>query len=161
MGNHALAQDPDLAAAFIGGDASTELSANRTALSFDRTALSSDRTLMAGVRTSLALIGFGFTIFQFFHTLNTKYAGGALPANAPRRFGFALIMLGVVMLSVGILNHWHETKARRARRQSLVERNLLHGPEAKKLNSATVVAVLLLIVGLLAVLSVVARVGPF
>lgn len=161
MGNHPLAQDPDLAATFIGGDASTELSANRTAMSFERTALSSDRTLMAGVRTSLALIGFGFTIFQFFHALNTKYSDGALPSHAPRRFGLALIILGVVMLSVGILNHWHETKARRARRQSLFERNLVHSPEVKKLNSATVVAVLLLIVGLLSILSVAARVGPF
>jgi putative membrane protein len=34
--------------------------------SWVRTRLSVERTLMAAVRTSLALIGFGFTIVQFF-----------------------------------------------------------------------------------------------
>lgn len=151
----------ELTASMIGGDPGTELAAHRTAMSFDRTALASDRTLMAAVRTSLALIGFGFTIFQFFHTLNEKYIGDALPVTAPRRFGLALIVLGVVMLSVGILNHRHDITSRRSRRQSLFDRGLIHSAEAKKINSATVVAILLLLVGLLAILSVAARVGPF
>jgi hypothetical protein len=45
---------------------SFELSSRRTGLSFQRTRMSADRTLMSVIRTSLALIGFGFTIFQFF-----------------------------------------------------------------------------------------------
>ena len=153
--------DDGFATSLIGGDRSTELSAHRTAMAFDRTALASDRTLMATVRTSLAFVGFGFTIFQFFHTLNDKFLDHALSPQAPRRFGLALIILGVVMLTVGILNHWHDTQSRRERRKSLFDRGLIHNPEAKKVNSATVVAILLLLVGLLAILSVAARVGPF
>ena len=47
----------------------TELSARRTGMSFQRTRMSADRTLMSTIRTSLSLIGFGFTIFQFFQKL--------------------------------------------------------------------------------------------
>src|SRR5512138_393120 len=97
------------------GDAGTELASNRTAMAFDRTALASDRTLMAMVRTALALIGFGFTIFTFFHTLAEKYL--ELPAEAPRRFGGALIVLGIILLSLGIVNHRQEARERRSRRQ--------------------------------------------
>lgn len=144
----------------IGGSVANELSANRTAMSFDRTALASDRTLMAMVRTSLALIGFGFTIFHFFHTLQDKFEL-AIPHAAPRRFGFSLIVLGVVLLTIGILNHRKETLARRARRQRLFDDQLIHHPELKLLNGTMVVAILLLMVGLLAVLRVGLSIGPF
>lgn len=142
-------------------DPSTELSANRTAMSFERTAMSSDRTLMSAVRTSLSLIGFGFTIFQFFHLLNERFLAQHLPPSAPRRFGFALIILGVVLLVTGIVNHLHETKARRARRRRLYEEGLIRHPEIVKVSSAIVIAVLLLAVGLLALTSVGLRSGPF
>lgn len=144
----------------IGGDASTELSANRTAMSFDRTALSNDRTLMSVVRTALSLIGFGFTIFQFFHKLADQFLEG-LPPEAPRRFGLALILLGVIILTFGIYNHAHATKERRQRRQALFEAQLIHHPEIKRPNSAMIVAVLLLVVGLLALLRVGLSAGPF
>lgn len=145
----------------IGGDISTELSAQRTAMSFDRTALASDRTLMAGVRTSLALIGFGFTIFQFFHTLNNKFLDGALPQAAPRRFGLTLITIGVVFLALAIFNHRSETRMRRLRRQNLFDRNLIHSCEANQVNSAMVIAILLLLTGLFAILRVGLSIGPF
>ena len=143
-----------------GSDAATELSANRTAMSFERTALSSERTLMAVVRTALSLISFGFTIFQFFHTLNDKFLASGLPSAAPRRFGLALILLGNVLLFLGILNHFRETSERRARRQVLFDQGLIHHPEIKKVSSATVVAILLLLVGVLALLSMGLRAGP-
>jgi putative membrane protein len=143
----------------IGGDPGTELSSQRTALAFDRTALATERTLMAIVRTSLALIGFGFTIFTFFHTLSEKYL--QLPAAAPRRFGGALIILGVILLVLGILNHWQEAKARRSERQQLFELKLVHQPESAKITSSMIIAILLLFVGLIAVLRVIAQVGPF
>src|SRR5687767_8045950 len=78
----------------------------RTALAFQRTRMSADRTLMAVIRTSLSLIGFGFTIYQFFRYL--REAAGAphlLRIEAPRKFGLALVILGVVMLSLGIWRH--------------------------------------------------------
>ncbi len=151
----------DEAPGMIRGDAGTELASNRTAMSFDRTALSSDRTLMSVVRTSLSLIAFGFTIFQFFHKVSSTYVAGGLPARAPLRFGSALIVLGVVLLTLGILNHRHETLDRRSRRQRLFEQGLVHNVEARRLNSAMVVAILLLLVGIGAIFRVGLSVGPF
>lgn len=147
-------------AGLIGGDAGTELASNRTAMAFDRTALASDRTLMAMVRTSLALIGFGFTIFTFFHTLAEKYLH-QLPPEAPRRFGGALIVLGIILLIFGILDHRADTRQRRNRRQTLFDQQLIHHPEAAKTSPTMVVAVLLLLVGLAAILRVAMKVGPF
>lgn len=44
-------------------------------MSFQRARLSAERMLMSVIRTSLSLIGFGFTIFQFFEKL--KQSGDA------------------------------------------------------------------------------------
>src|SRR6476620_6480351 len=79
---------------------STELAARRTGMSFQRTRMSADRTLMAVIRTSLSLIGFGFTIYQVFQKL---YEADVLKrSSAPRRFGEALVVLGIGMLVLGI-----------------------------------------------------------
>lgn len=131
-------------------------------MSFDRTALSNDRTLMSVVRTSLSLIGFGFTIFQFFHKLSSQFLPpNALPQEAPRRFGLALIVLGVIMLALGIYNHAHATSERRKRRQLLFEAELVHHPEIVRPNTALIIAALLWVIGLLAIASVALRTGPF
>lgn len=137
---------------------SVELSSNRTAMSFTRTAMSSDRTLMSVVRTSLSLIGFGFTIFQFFHTLSDKFVQGGLSPQTPRRFGLALIIIGVILLGLGISNHLQETKLRRERRQRLFDRNLIAHPEPVKVSNVMVVAILLLLIGLAAMVHVGLRV---
>ena len=124
--------------------------------------MASDRTLMAVVRTSLALIGFGFTIFEFFRKLGEGVLPkGGLPSEAPRRFGFALITLGIVLLVFGILNHYHDTKGRRRRRQALFDQELIGHAESTTPNSATIVAILLLLVGLFAMLRVGLSLGPF
>jgi putative membrane protein len=154
-----LAQDVEQSSKLIGGDDRTELASNRTVLAFDRTSLACDRTLMAVVRTSLALIGFGFTIFTFFHTLSEKYL--QLPAEAPRRFGGALIVLGVILLILGILNHRQEAKERRRQRQELFDLKLVHQLEIAKHSPSMITAILLLLVGLVAILRVIAEVGPF
>jgi putative membrane protein len=151
----------DETSGMIGHDASTELSANRTAMSFTRTALSSDRTLMSVVRTSLSLIAFGFTIFEFFHKISDSLTRGGLPPHAPRRFGLALIVLGVIMLSFGILNHWHEGRDRRRRRQKLFDQGLIHHAESFGPNSAMIVAILLLLVGIVGICRVGFDIGPF
>jgi len=139
-------------------DPSVELSSNRTAMSFERTAMSSDRTLMSVVRTSLSLIGFGFTIFQFFHLLNDKFLKVPL-ANAPRFFALALIVLGVLLLTLGVINHLKETKARRHRRQQLCHEGLIRHPEIVKTSSAMLIAVLLWLLGVVASIDVIGRVG--
>lgn len=68
-----------------------------------RTRLAIERTLMAWVRTSTALIGFGFTIVQFFE----RFAGmadvaPALRPHMPRYLGLALIAAGVAGLLISI-----------------------------------------------------------
>ena len=56
---------------------------------------------MSWVRTSVALIGFGFTIVQFFERLPalSRTAPAILP-DAPRYLGLALIGAGVLALLV-------------------------------------------------------------
>jgi inner membrane protein YidH len=68
-----------------------------------RTRLSVERTLMSWVRTAVALIGFGFTIVQFFERLH-EMAGTApgLRPEAPRYLGLALIAAGVLALLISV-----------------------------------------------------------
>jgi putative membrane protein len=69
--------------------------------SWVRTRLAIESTLMAWVRTAVALIGFGFTIVQFFQRLNAMQ--GVAPAarpEAPRHIGLALIAAGVLALLI-------------------------------------------------------------
>jgi putative membrane protein len=84
-------------------DVNIELAARRTGMAFQRTRLAEDRTLMAVIRTALSLIGFGFTIYQFFQRLREQEV--IARATAPRQFGVALVALGIVMLVLGIDYH--------------------------------------------------------
>jgi putative membrane protein len=66
-----------------------------------RTRLSLERTLMSWVRTATALIGFGFTIVQFFERMNrSESVEAALRPDAPRYLGLALIFAGIVALII-------------------------------------------------------------
>jgi len=68
-----------------------------------RTRLAAERTLMSWVRTATALIGFGFTIVQFFAHLKTM-EGVASPIHleAPRYLGLALIGTGIVASCIAL-----------------------------------------------------------
>lgn len=68
-----------------------------------RTRLSVERTLMSWIRTATALIGFGFTIVQFFDRFQSM--PGVSLARYPyaaRYFGLALILCGVIALIISI-----------------------------------------------------------
>jgi putative membrane protein len=73
-----------------------------------RTRASLERTLLSWIRTAVSLIGFGFTIVQFFQRM--AELPGANPAHhpgAPRYLGLALIFCGILALLVSIWQyHW-------------------------------------------------------
>jgi putative membrane protein len=129
-------------------------------MSFQRTRLSADRTLMSVIRTSLSLIGFGFTIFQFFEKLRDA---GTLKtaAGAPRSFGMWLVVLGVCLLVVGIVYQIRFMAGLRRLRQEMKAQGLIHGESGFPVSYTMVVAVLLLLLGATALVSMALDRGPF
>jgi putative membrane protein len=141
------------------GDISTELAARRTGMSFQRTRMSADRTLMSVIRTSLSLIGFGFTIYQVFQKL---YEADVLKrSNAPRRFGEALVVLGIGMLVLGIGYQLAFMSELRRQREQMRLDGLIHAESHFPVSLTMIVAILLLTIGIMAILSMVFHVGPF
>lgn len=140
-------------------DVSTELSARRTGMSFQRTRMSADRTLMSTIRTSLSLISFGFTIFQFFEKLNEAKVLSA--ANAPRNFGTTLVALGIVLLALGIVYQVRFMLGLREQRKRMAAEGLIHGESGFPPSMTLVTAVLLLVIGVAAIISMVFKIGPF
>ena len=69
-----------------------------------RTALSSEQTLMSWIRTSLSLLTFGFSITQFFYYLEQQKEGIQMSAD-PRRMGFALVCVGIIVLLAAMVEH--------------------------------------------------------
>ena len=68
-----------------------------------RTRLSLERTLMSWVRTATALIGFGFTIVQFFERFSgMEGIEAAVRPQAPRYLGLALMATGVLALAISV-----------------------------------------------------------
>src|SRR5215470_9437649 len=138
------------------------LSSRRTALAFQRTRMSADRTLMAVIRMLLSLIGFGFTIYQFFRYLReTVGALQLLRIEALRNFGMALVMLGVVMLSLGIWRHVAFMLELRAERKTFADQGLIPGGDKFPVSITLVAATLLLTIGLIAIVSMAMSAGPF
>ncbi len=69
--------------------------------SWFNTRLAVERTFLAWIRTSISLIGFGFTIVQFFqHLLTLEPPAERLRPGAPRDLGLALIAAGLGCLIV-------------------------------------------------------------
>jgi putative membrane protein len=141
---------------------SAELTSRRTALSFQRTRMSADRTLMAVIRTSLSLIGFGFTIYQFFRYLRESAGETRIVRDvAPRNFGLALVLLGVGMLFLGIWKHVVFMLELRAERKTFTDQGLLPGDDRFPVSVTLITATLLLAIGLIVIVGMVMRAGPF
>ena len=140
-------------------DTNTELAARRTGMAFQRTRLAEDRTLMAVIRTSLSLIGFGFTIFQFFQRLREQDV--ITKAAAARNFGLALVVLGIVMLVLGIIYHIQFMIGLRHMRESMRQEGLIHAESVFPVSLTLVTAFVLLIIGVAAIVSMAFHVGPF
>ena len=133
----------------------TEMSMRRTGLSFQRTRMSADRTLMSIMRTALSLIGFGFTIYQVFSHLVQQALHVGFSSHAPRNFGMALVILGVLMLTLGIGYHVQFMRALRKERLQMAQEGLIHADSPYPVSLSLIIAVLLWMVGLLAISSMV------
>jgi len=137
----------------------TELAMRRTGMAFQRTRMAADRTLMAVIRTSLSLISFGFTIFKIFEKLQeARVLKGAASA---RNFGTSLVVLGVVMLLLGVAYHVAFMLGLRRHRSTMKAVGLVHAESGFPTSLVLVVAVMLLLIGVVAVISMVGRVGPY
>jgi putative membrane protein len=143
----------------VADQISVELSSRRTGMSFQRTRMSADRTLMSVIRTSLSLIGFGFTIFQIFQKAHDAQI--LRSSTAPRHFGEALVLLGIGMLVVGIGYHGVFMLGLRRERRQLKSDGLIHAESQFPASLTLIVALCLLVIGVLAILSMVYAVGPF
>lgn len=133
-------------------DPGVELAARRTGMSFQRTRMSADRTLMAVIRTSISLIGFGFTIFQFFAKLKDANVFRD-PNRAPRVFGASLVWLGLGMLILGLLYHVQFMRGLRHERESLRADGLIHAGSKFPVSMTFLVALALLGIGIFALVT--------
>lgn len=138
---------------------SVELSSRRTGMSLQRTRMSADRTLMSVISTSLGLISFGFTIFQVFQKLHEQAVVSSV--DAPRNFGLALVALGIGMIAIGIAYHVWFMYGLRETRKTLKAAGLVYGESSFPPSMTLIVAVVLLLIGIVAIVSMVTRVGPF
>ena len=145
-----------------GANPPTAASANRFEVrptaeghfSWIRTRLSLERTMMAWLRTATALIGFGFAIVQSLN--NLREIPAARPADlpsAPEYLGLALISCGIVALVIAIWQYqWTIRYLGGASFASIAGMT----KEGKK-SPLVAVAILLILVGLFAFLSVLLR----
>jgi putative membrane protein len=87
------------------GAPTLDLAVTQSQFSWLRTRLSIERTLLSWTRTGVSLIGFGFTIYQFFQKLQEATAPEAARPEAPRNFGLALIGAGIGALVIALWQH--------------------------------------------------------
>jgi putative membrane protein len=144
--------------AMSDANVNTELAKRRTGMSFQRTRMAADRTLMAVIRTALSLISFGFTIYTFFNKL--RDAGVLRGAAAARNFGESLVLLGIGMLILGIIYHIRFMLELRHQRAQMRSEGLIHGETHFPPSLVLIIAVVLLLFGVFAALSMVLRTGP-
>ena len=136
-----------------------ELASRRTGMAFHRTRMAADRTLMAVIRTSLSLIGFGFTIYQVFRQL--KNTGEVAQSAAPRHFGLSLVAVGLFMLVGGIGYHVAFMYELRRQRTAMKIEGLVQARSRFPVSLTLIVALLLLVIGILAIMSMAFNMGPF
>jgi putative membrane protein len=136
-----------------------ELASRQAWLAFERTLISLDQSLMAAVRTSLSLIGFGFAMALFFDQFGGK-VGVDLRVPA-RNFGLCLVALGIGLVAIGLIGHWRRFTELRTTMDALHARKLLIEGCPYRRAPIAVLALLLLLAGLLAMVGILLRIGPF
>jgi putative membrane protein len=118
---------------------------DRDLLALIRTDLALDRTLLAFMRTALALIGFGFTLAKFMHSLILEGVLKGINPAFPRFIGFALMGLGLIMLLGGVAEY------RSSKRK-------LH-PQQTYISVSLMVAIALALLGLSLMINLMTEIG--
>jgi putative membrane protein len=119
-----------------------------------RTRLALERTLMAWVRTAASLIGFGFTIVQFFDRMEDL--PGAKPArfpDAPRYLGLMLITCGIAALLISTWQYIVSLKYLRSGDFAVIAAN----EEESTISPIIAICIALILVGLFAWAAVFSR----
>lgn len=136
----------------------TDMSMRRTGMSFQRTRMSAERTLMSIIRTSLSLISFGFTIYQVFGKLHA--AGTISNSDSGHNFGITLVFIGIGMLVLGIIYHIQFMLGLRHERAQMQRDGLIYAQSRFPPSITLFAAILLLILGIVAIYSMVSGSGP-
>ncbi|WP_013320438.1 YidH family protein [Gloeothece verrucosa] len=124
-----------------------ELAADRTELAKYRSRAAADRTLMAWIRTSLSLIAFGFGIPTIVKAIENTHLGHNLnPVRFSVIVGLSFIATGMLGMALGLREH------RRLLKQ--IQSNCYTYESS---NSAEIIAVALLMIGLLSFIGVIIR----
>jgi len=110
-------------------------------------------TLMSDVRTAVSLIGFGFTVAQFFRQIlgNATGIDVHINPNLPRNVGLLLIAVGIGSLAMGTWTYHHD---RMYLQGSRFARIAVHRPFPL---GSYAVALAVILIGVLAFLSVLYR----
>jgi putative membrane protein len=93
------------AAAGAAAEPGPNLSLISTQLSWMRSDLSNLRTLLAWARTAVSMIGFGFTIYNFYRGFLEDLSGGR-GADSARNLGLALVAAGTIAMLIALWNYW-------------------------------------------------------
>jgi inner membrane protein YidH len=118
-------------------------------LAIDRTRMASERTLQAWVRTALSMIAFGFTLYKFLQVMQQQSPVPVLRPNAPRNVGLALVGIGTFAVIVACIQHWKYMKK-------------LHPEQPyRPWDLASIVGILIGLLGILIFVSIVRTAGPF
>jgi len=89
-------------------DSGLDLARERTGMSKLRTQIALDRTTLAWIRTTVAMATFGFGTVGFFRSFREKNPTpeAIQMQQGAIRFGFALIVLGIVATVLAGISHW-------------------------------------------------------
>lgn len=118
-------------------------------LGYERTRMAADRTLMAWIRTSVSMISFGFTIVKFFQYLRSEALADQLSTIGTRHLGLALVLLGTALLGLAIVEYLaYQRKLSRWMKQKF------------PVSTALIAALLIAVLGILALVNLAFGVGP-
>jgi len=120
-------------------------------LAKERNRAAYDRTLMAWIRTAISLIGFGFAIatsYEYIHMETLERTGRFLDViHAPLWFGISFILLGMLCILGGVIQHLKVLRQ--------IQSSKFISTKSKPL--AKIVALILLLIGVFALISLFQR----